>query len=164
MYLFVKWYLLLVLDFYFPSIMCLPTYKQSIGQFQTSINFVSYAIHLITHSQHHFFFFLFFMLTRSEISEIIIAYEWVEALNLKLACFWNSHFLFPWHDVSLHECNYVLISLLKNLCVMYCNKFVFRYTDRRKCAVHHFKQALSIDPLLWAAYEELCILALYWYY
>ncbi|KAJ4708516.1 Cell division cycle 27 B-like protein [Melia azedarach] len=28
----------------------------------------------------------------------------------------------------------------------------------RKTAVHHFKLALSIDPLLWAAYEELCIL------
>lgn len=39
--------------------------------------------------------------------------------------------------------------------------FVGRYTDRRKSAVHHFKQALSIDPLLWAAYEELCLLGLY---
>ncbi|CAH2080443.1 unnamed protein product [Thlaspi arvense] len=35
---------------------------------------------------------------------------------------------------------------------------VYRYTDRRKSAIHHFKQALSIDPLLWTAYEELCIL------
>ncbi|XP_043704643.1 cell division cycle protein 27 homolog B isoform X6 [Telopea speciosissima] len=35
---------------------------------------------------------------------------------------------------------------------------IYRYTDRRKSAVDHFKQALSIDPLLWAAYEELCIL------
>ncbi|KAK9275053.1 hypothetical protein L1049_022311 [Liquidambar formosana] len=35
---------------------------------------------------------------------------------------------------------------------------IYRYTDRRKSAVHHFKQALSIDPLLWAAYEELCVL------
>ncbi|XP_010249534.1 PREDICTED: cell division cycle protein 27 homolog B isoform X2 [Nelumbo nucifera] len=35
---------------------------------------------------------------------------------------------------------------------------VYRYTDRRKSAVDHFKQALSMDPLLWAAYEELCIL------
>lgn len=25
----------------------------------------------------------------------------------------------------------------------------------------HFKQALSMDPLLWAAYEELCILGLF---
>ncbi|CAN1822192.1 Cell division cycle protein 27 homolog B [Linum perenne] len=33
-----------------------------------------------------------------------------------------------------------------------------RYTDRRKRAVQHFKQALLIDPLLWDAYEELCIL------
>ncbi|KAJ1380807.1 Tetratricopeptide-like helical domain superfamily [Sesbania bispinosa] len=32
------------------------------------------------------------------------------------------------------------------------------YTDRRKSAIHHFKQALSMDPLVWAAYEELCIL------
>ncbi|CBI28012.3 hypothetical protein VitviT2T_016470 [Vitis vinifera] len=35
---------------------------------------------------------------------------------------------------------------------------IYRYTDRKKSAVHHFKQALSLDPLLWAAYEELCLL------
>ncbi|CAL5186105.1 unnamed protein product [Lathyrus oleraceus] len=35
---------------------------------------------------------------------------------------------------------------------------VYRYTDRRKNAINHFKQALSMDPLMWAAYEELCIL------
>lgn len=35
---------------------------------------------------------------------------------------------------------------------------IYRYTDRRKSAVHHFEQALSIDPLFWAAYEELCVL------
>ncbi|KAL8113227.1 hypothetical protein AgCh_020520 [Apium graveolens] len=35
---------------------------------------------------------------------------------------------------------------------------IYRYTDRRRNAVHHFNQALSIDPLFWAAYEELCIL------
>ncbi|KAG5553667.1 hypothetical protein RHGRI_011534 [Rhododendron griersonianum] len=39
-----------------------------------------------------------------------------------------------------------------------CLPFFPKYTDRRKSAVHHFKQALSIDPLLWAAYEELCLL------
>ncbi|XP_061951899.1 cell division cycle protein 27 homolog B-like [Populus nigra] len=37
---------------------------------------------------------------------------------------------------------------------------IYRYTDRRKSAIHHFKQALSIDPLFWAAYEELCILGM----
>nr|GMD35393.1 cell division cycle protein 27 homolog B isoform X2 [Ipomoea batatas] len=37
---------------------------------------------------------------------------------------------------------------------------IYRYTDRKKSAVHHFNQALSLDPLLWAAYEELCILGL----
>ncbi|XP_073102360.1 cell division cycle protein 27 homolog B isoform X3 [Elaeis guineensis] len=35
---------------------------------------------------------------------------------------------------------------------------IYRYTGRRTCAVDHFMQALAIDPLLWAAYEELCIL------
>ncbi|XVF49124.1 hypothetical protein PTKIN_Ptkin03bG0243200 [Pterospermum kingtungense] len=35
---------------------------------------------------------------------------------------------------------------------------IYRYTDRKKSAIHHFRLALSIDPLLWAAYEELCIL------
>ncbi|KAF7851880.1 hypothetical protein BT93_L2025 [Corymbia citriodora subsp. variegata] len=35
---------------------------------------------------------------------------------------------------------------------------IYRYTDRKKGAILHFKQALSIDPLLWAAYEELCSL------
>ncbi|GLT51701.1 hypothetical protein SLA2020_250940 [Shorea laevis] len=35
---------------------------------------------------------------------------------------------------------------------------IYRYTDRRKTAIHHFKLALGIDPLLWAAYEELCTL------
>ncbi|KAL1834007.1 hypothetical protein ACET3Z_003658 [Daucus carota] len=35
---------------------------------------------------------------------------------------------------------------------------IYRYTDRRRSAVHHFKQALSVDPLFWAAYEELCVL------
>ncbi|XP_030473195.2 cell division cycle protein 27 homolog B-like isoform X1 [Syzygium oleosum] len=35
---------------------------------------------------------------------------------------------------------------------------IYRYTDRKRGAIHHFKQALSIDPLLWSAYEELCAL------
>eukprot|EP01018_Ginkgo_biloba_P011586 Gb_21601 [translate_table: standard] len=35
---------------------------------------------------------------------------------------------------------------------------IYRYTDRRKIAIEHFLQAVSLDPFLWAAYEELCIL------
>ncbi|XP_047265496.1 cell division cycle protein 27 homolog B isoform X4 [Capsicum annuum] len=35
---------------------------------------------------------------------------------------------------------------------------IYRYTDRRKISIQHFNQALLLDPLLWAAYEELCIL------
>ncbi|GMI92728.1 HOBBIT [Hibiscus trionum] len=35
---------------------------------------------------------------------------------------------------------------------------IYRYTDRKKSAIHHFRLALSIDPLHWAAYEELCVL------
>ncbi|XP_010267174.1 PREDICTED: cell division cycle protein 27 homolog B-like isoform X3 [Nelumbo nucifera] len=38
------------------------------------------------------------------------------------------------------------------------SEFLKWYTDRRKSAVDHFKRALSMDPLLWAAYEELCVL------
>ncbi|KAH9323620.1 hypothetical protein KI387_018259, partial [Taxus chinensis] len=35
---------------------------------------------------------------------------------------------------------------------------IYRYTDRRKIAIEHFVQAVSLDPFLWSAYEELCIL------
>ncbi|PKA56562.1 Cell division cycle protein 27 like B [Apostasia shenzhenica] len=35
---------------------------------------------------------------------------------------------------------------------------VYRYTSRKSCSIDHFMQALAIDPLLWAAYEELCML------
>ncbi|KAK7364952.1 hypothetical protein VNO80_13701 [Phaseolus coccineus] len=35
---------------------------------------------------------------------------------------------------------------------------IYRCTDRRKRAIKYFKQALSMDPLMWTAYEELCIL------
>lgn len=33
-----------------------------------------------------------------------------------------------------------------------------RYTGRVAAAAEQFTQALTLDPLLWAAYEELCIL------
>uniref|UniRef100_A0A1D1ZFP6 Cell division cycle protein 27 B n=1 Tax=Anthurium amnicola TaxID=1678845 RepID=A0A1D1ZFP6_9ARAE len=35
---------------------------------------------------------------------------------------------------------------------------IYRFTDRSASAIDHFMQALTLDPLLWAAYEELCIL------
>ncbi|XP_022144936.1 cell division cycle protein 27 homolog B isoform X2 [Momordica charantia] len=35
---------------------------------------------------------------------------------------------------------------------------IYRYTDRKRSAIQHFQQALSLDPLMWCAYEELCIL------
>ncbi|XP_078161515.1 CDC27 family protein isoform X2 [Carex rostrata] len=35
---------------------------------------------------------------------------------------------------------------------------VYRYTGRKKAAIEHFTQALTADPLLWVAYEELCAL------
>lgn len=47
--------------------------------------------------------------------------------------------------------------------MLICYHFVnncFRYTDRKQSAINHFNQALSMDPLLWAAYEELCILGM----
>ncbi|XBI11823.1 hypothetical protein VPH35_138801 [Triticum aestivum] len=35
---------------------------------------------------------------------------------------------------------------------------IYRYTGRVAAAAEQFTQALTLDPLLWAAYEELCIL------
>ncbi|RLN13500.1 hypothetical protein C2845_PM09G18770 [Panicum miliaceum] len=35
---------------------------------------------------------------------------------------------------------------------------IYRCTGRMSAAVEQFTQALTLDPLLWAAYEELCIL------
>ncbi|KAJ8498732.1 hypothetical protein OPV22_009284 [Ensete ventricosum] len=35
---------------------------------------------------------------------------------------------------------------------------IYRFTGRRAYAIDHFMQALAIDPLLWAAYAELCAL------
>ncbi|CAA7408019.1 unnamed protein product [Spirodela intermedia] len=35
---------------------------------------------------------------------------------------------------------------------------IYRYTDRKASAIDHFTKALAIDPLLWVAYEELCVL------
>ncbi|XP_006657144.3 cell division cycle protein 27 homolog B isoform X1 [Oryza brachyantha] len=35
---------------------------------------------------------------------------------------------------------------------------IYRYTGRVAAAAEQFVQALTLDPLLWAAYEELCIL------
>ncbi|XVF74517.1 hypothetical protein PTKIN_Ptkin13bG0116800 [Pterospermum kingtungense] len=42
--------------------------------------------------------------------------------------------------------------------VQYLLGVIYRETDRIKSSVEHFRKALSIDPLFWAAYEELCIL------
>ncbi|XP_074576933.1 cell division cycle protein 27 homolog B-like [Curcuma longa] len=35
---------------------------------------------------------------------------------------------------------------------------IYRYIGRRGLAIEHLMQALAIDPLLWAAYDELCVL------
>ncbi|WCJ40847.1 hypothetical protein M5689_021747 [Euphorbia peplus] len=35
---------------------------------------------------------------------------------------------------------------------------IYRYTDRKENSIKHLKKALSIDPLFWSAYEELCML------
>ncbi|XP_039838569.1 cell division cycle protein 27 homolog B-like isoform X2 [Panicum virgatum] len=37
---------------------------------------------------------------------------------------------------------------------------IYRCTGRISAAAEQFTQALTLDPLLWAAYEELCILGL----
>ncbi|KAJ8422040.1 hypothetical protein Cgig2_026428 [Carnegiea gigantea] len=58
--------------------------------------------------------------------------------------------LSPTHDSNLEVPNGAAGHYLLGL--------IYRYTDRRKSAVLHFKLALSMDPLFWAAYEELCLL------
>lgn len=63
--------------------------------------------------------------------------------------------------VSIYVSRWLWIIPSTSHLVIHCNLSIFRYTDRKKSAVHHFKQALSLDPLLWAAYEELCLLGLY---
>lgn len=50
---------------------------------------------------------------------------------------------------------------LQDVNVLSSDNECFRYTDRRQSAINHFNQALSLDPLLWAAYEELCILGVF---
>ena len=35
---------------------------------------------------------------------------------------------------------------------------ICRLTNRHKVAVSYQKAALTVDPLLWSAYEELCML------
>ncbi|XP_021294653.1 cell division cycle protein 27 homolog B [Herrania umbratica] len=42
--------------------------------------------------------------------------------------------------------------------VQYLLGIIYWDTDRMKSSVEHFRKALSVDPLFWAAYEELCIL------
>ncbi|XP_042446956.1 cell division cycle protein 27 homolog B-like [Zingiber officinale] len=35
---------------------------------------------------------------------------------------------------------------------------IYRYMGRQALAIEHLMQALTLDPLLWAAYDELCVL------
>ncbi|KAK8545220.1 hypothetical protein V6N12_026058 [Hibiscus sabdariffa] len=59
--------------------------------------------------------------------------------------------------LQYHAFIWIYLMKLKRLYVLLMSPME-RYTDRKKSAIHHFRLALSIDPLLWAAHEELCIL------
>ncbi|XP_068647637.1 cell division cycle protein 27 homolog B-like [Aristolochia californica] len=61
-------------------------------------------------------------------------------------------------EASLYPTNESHIEVPNGAAGHYLLGLIYRYTDRRKSAVDHFMQALSIDPFLWSAYEELCIL------
>ncbi|XP_038993974.1 cell division cycle protein 27 homolog B-like isoform X2 [Hibiscus syriacus] len=65
--------------------------------------------------------------------------------------------LSPATCLRCHAFRWIYLMKLKRLYVLLMSP-VERYTDRKKSAIHHFRLALSIDPLFWAAYEELCIL------
>ncbi len=38
-----------------------------------------------------------------------------------------------------------------------------RLSDRRQAAIGYYTQALSLDPFFWSAYEDLCLLGMYFY-
>ncbi|KAB2037275.1 hypothetical protein ES319_D03G063200v1 [Gossypium barbadense] len=42
--------------------------------------------------------------------------------------------------------------------VQYLLGIIYRDTDRKNKSIEHFRKTLSIDPLFWAAYEQLCML------
>ncbi|KAA3457231.1 cell division cycle protein 27-like protein B isoform X2 [Gossypium australe] len=42
--------------------------------------------------------------------------------------------------------------------VQYLLGIIYRNTDRKNKSIEHFRKTLSIDPLFWAAYEQLCML------
>lgn len=61
-------------------------------------------------------------------------------------------------EMAMCPANESMVEVPNGAAGHYLLGLIYRYTDRRKCAVHHFNQALSLDPLLWVAYEELCML------
>ncbi|XP_017639651.1 cell division cycle protein 27 homolog B-like [Gossypium arboreum] len=42
--------------------------------------------------------------------------------------------------------------------VQYLLGIIYRDTDRKNKSIEHFRKTLSIDPMFWAAYEQLCML------
>ncbi|KAF8031265.1 hypothetical protein BT93_D0458 [Corymbia citriodora subsp. variegata] len=73
-----------------------------------------------------------------------------------ISCFWMD--LLKEAEAALSNANEPGEEVPNGAAGHYLLGLIYRYTDRKRDAIHHFKQALSIDPLLWSAYEELCAL------
>ncbi|KAL4309745.1 hypothetical protein GQ457_01G039580 [Hibiscus cannabinus] len=66
--------------------------------------------------------------------------------------------LFSEAEAALLPIEHLCSEVPNGAAVQYLLGIIYRDTARMKRSVEHFRKALSIDPLFWAAYEELCML------
>ncbi|KAK9014039.1 hypothetical protein V6N11_005212 [Hibiscus sabdariffa] len=66
--------------------------------------------------------------------------------------------LFNEAEAALLPIEHLCSEVPNGAAVQYLLGIIYRDTARMKRSVEHFRKALSIDPLFWAAYEELCML------
>ncbi|KAK8479333.1 hypothetical protein V6N13_063223 [Hibiscus sabdariffa] len=66
--------------------------------------------------------------------------------------------LFSEAEAALLPIEHLCSEVPNGAAVQYLLGTIYRDTARMKRSVEHFRKALSIDPLFWAAYEELCML------
>ncbi|KAK5843002.1 hypothetical protein PVK06_005429 [Gossypium arboreum] len=56
------------------------------------------------------------------------------------------------------EAEAALLPVPNGAAVQYLLGIIYRDTDRKNKSIEHFRKTLSIDPMFWAAYEQLCML------
>ncbi|XP_039053686.1 cell division cycle protein 27 homolog B-like [Hibiscus syriacus] len=66
--------------------------------------------------------------------------------------------LFSEAEAALMPIEHLCTEVPNGAAMQYLLGIIYRDTARMKRSVEHFRKALSIDPLFWAAYEELCML------